>query len=99
MNHERVKSSNVFSLAHEGDTLEARFRCGKCGATGTVDGKPCSICEGRGHGATYRYSPVPIELHGRLIAGDHGIDGRGPSVGTAFLKHIRGSKHLKVEKI
>ena len=108
MKHEKVKSTNIHSLAHDGDILEARFKCGKCGGEGSVKVRDfagvestqgCSTCNGAGHGPTYRYLGVPKELHDRVLAGDHGIEGRKASVGTAFMTHIRSNKDFKVEKL
>jgi len=58
--HERVKSSNVFSLAYdpEGRTLEARFACPEC------KGAACEKCSFRGHGkTTYVYQDVLPQEH------------------------------------
>lgn len=78
MTHTRVKSSSIHSLAHEGDTMEVRFLCGKCKAAGTW----CHACDGKGHGPTYTYHGVPADVHGK-VAG-------AKSVGKAFAGHVRG---------
>jgi len=73
MNHQRVKSSNVYSLAHEGETLEARFICSACKAQ---DSPNCMRCGGKGHTETYRYEKVSAETYRKVI--------ESRSVGSAF---------------
>lgn len=94
MNHQRVKSSNIHSIAHEKDVLEVRFNCSKCAGAGSVSTTDfrgqeqkhqCSACSGNGHTGTYRYSGGPAELHGKMIA-------EADSPGAAFNLLVRGNK-------
>jgi hypothetical protein len=108
MTHERVRSSNVHSMAHSDQTLEVRFNCNACRGDGVIpvtsfDGQPkavnCGSCHGTGHTGTYRYVGVPKSLYDRVLAGDHGFRERPKSVGVAFNVLIRGNPQFKGEKL
>lgn len=82
MTHLRVKSSNIFSLAHEGTVLEARFVCVSCGGSAKVGSDPCARCDGKGHGATYSYLGVDGAVYESII--------KANSVGQEFNAQIKG---------
>ena len=93
MTHRPVKSSNILSIAHEGTTMQVRFKCGACDATGlepnAAKGESCPKCKGWGHTGTYTYEGVPSEIHRRVMLAD--------SVGGEFDKLIRKGSY-KVTK-
>lgn len=99
MKHARVKSSNVHSIAHEGDVLEVRFNCSTCHGEGhvSVDGftgpeaRECTACGGVGHKGTYRYAGVPRSMHDHIAGSE--------SPGKAFNSLIRGNPQFKAEKL
>lgn len=84
MQHKKVDSSNIYSIAHEGDALEVRFTCNKCKGAG------CESCTNAGHSGTYKYSGVPADIHSRVIAGEPVEKGGKASVGSAFNRLVRG---------
>lgn len=101
MTHHKVKSSNLYSLAHDGENLEVRFNCQACGGTGhgiqtqlgmTGSRTPtkCGNCKGQGFNGTYR-GPVPGKVYLEVR------DAKSP--GAAFNKLVRGNSAYKLEKI
>lgn len=104
MQHERVDSSNIYSLSHEGSTMEARFKCGACKGSGRVIAgqvphlkmHPCEKCDGTGHTGTYVYKDVPVAVFHKVMAGA-AVDGQEKrSIGKAFDLHVK--KAFKGEK-
>lgn len=86
-----MTSSNVYSLAHEGTVLEARFRCVVCQGTGGEGSVKCGRCHGKGHGETYVYEGVPATFYARILEAD--------SVGRMFNSLIRGKyTHAKSDE-
>lgn len=91
MNHAHVDTStNIYSLAHEGDSLEVRFRCSACHGTGKRFPGDCGKCGGAGHTGTYSYQGVTAEIYQRVLAGEREVPGGKPSVGSAFNRLVRG---------
>lgn len=93
MQHDRVKSSTVFSLGHDPhrDILEARFVCFGCKGEGkNGESLSCKKCKGTGASELYRYYEVPAHVF--LIVRD------AESVGKAFDIWIKrsGYKYKKV---
>ncbi len=76
MTHRLVKSTNVYSIAHEDNKMEVRFKCAKC------DGEGCENCEQKGHASTYEYEGVPAETFAKVA--------ESASVGSAFHLLIKG---------
>lgn len=104
MQHTRLKSSNLYSIAHDGaDTMEVRFLCQACNGTGaaTVVGnqqfptlanaKPgkCSNCKGDGFSGTYS-GKVPAKVF-EQVKGDK-------SPGQAFNRLVRGNSVYKLQR-
>lgn len=92
MTHRLVKSTNVYSVAHEGDKMEVRFKCAKCDGSGPdvpMMGEivrplaaHCLSCGGIGHGPTYEYEGVDAATFAKVSEAD--------SVGSAFHLLIKG---------
>lgn len=92
MTHQLVKSTNVYSIAHEGDKMEARFKCGWCCGSGNDLTLPptgfqrisrkCKKCEGRGHSVVYQYEGVDAATFAKVA--------ESSSVGSAFHLLIKG---------
>lgn len=78
MTHTRTKSSNVYSIAHEGLCMEVRFACGRCNGAGAG----CDLCGGKGHGATYTYQGVSGAVYESIL--------KANSVGKEFSARVRG---------
>ncbi len=93
-----MKSSNIFSLAHHGNEIEARFQCGACRGTGetnlqvgpTHSTSTCSKCKGEGHTGTYVYQDKAITpaLFAKVMAGEP-VENGDPSVGVSFNIHVK----------
>ena len=99
MTHHRITSSNIFSIGHSGTVMQARFRCGRCNATGNdFPGRQCPDCGGKGHGPTFAYIGVPRETFDRVMAGEPAELGGKVSVGAAFHRLVKSNKNFKVEK-
>jgi len=85
MTHQRVTSSYIFSMAHDGaDTMEVRFRCPRCSGPGTpAAGEKCGYCDGRGHTGTCR-GQVPESVFLKVM--------KGPSIGQNFNRFVKAAK-------
>lgn len=100
MTHHKVKSSNLYSLAHDSTNMEARFNCPACGGSGQststslnltgarTKGK-CPNCKGEGHTGTYR-GAVHEKVYKQVLA--------DKSPGAAFNKLVRGNSQYKLVK-
>lgn len=83
MTHRLVKSTNVYSIAHEGDKMEARFKCQKCNGEGKDgEGKHCEYCLGAGRSETYQYEGVDAATFAKVS--------ESASVGSAVHLLIKG---------
>ena len=98
MTHQRIKSSTLYSIGHEGTTMEVKFLCGTCGGAGkTKNGslwppldQDCAKCGGAGHTGVYRYSNVPPGLHQQIVNAER--------PGKEFNLRMRGKAEFKMEK-
>lgn len=82
---QKVKSSTLHSIGHDGTTFRARFHC-TCNKGG--EGKPskdCPKCGGLGHSGEYEYEGVPYS-HFETIRD-------APSAGKAFALLIKAGKY------
>lgn len=84
MTHRLVNSTNVYSIAHEGDKMEVRFKCQKCDGKGYLDFEwaACSGCLGAGRSETYQYRGVDAATFAKVS--------ESASVGSAFHLLIKG---------
>lgn len=78
MTHRLVKSTNVYSIAHEDGKMEVRFKCQKCDGKG----KDCEHCLGAGRNETYQYEGVDAATFAKVS--------ESASVGSAFHLLIKG---------
>lgn len=76
MTHQKVRSTNVYSIAHEDGKMEVRFKCPAC------DGDGCNFCDNRGHASVYQYEGVDAETFAKVA--------ESGSVGSAFHLLIKG---------
>jgi hypothetical protein len=90
MTHQRVKSSLLFSLAHDGENAEFRFTCKACNGTGASHRGPCTNCSATGHTGTWR-GKVPAKVFEQVRT--------ARSIGTAFGRLIKGNPAHRLEKV
>lgn len=80
MTHQRVSSSYIYSLAHDGvETMEVRFRCPRCSGAGGE----CTYCGGRGHTGTCT-GKVPERVFVKIM--------KGPSIGGNYQRFVKSVK-------
>ena len=84
MEHVKLDSSSLYSMAHDATGLEVRFH-----------GKGCKVnakqpCDCNGSGDLYHYPGVGKDLHEYLML--------APSLGAAFATKVKGAKHLETGK-
>lgn len=103
-----VRSSNIHSVGHDGETLAVRFVDNKCAGTGksnqktpiaiargTDERETCATCGGTGYVNTYRYHPAEDE--GPIPEATMAAIRDSDSPGRAFREFVKGHKG-KVEK-
>lgn len=82
MAHHRLNSSNLYSIAHEGETLEVRFNCSWCGGSGKASGSACPRCASTGHTGGHVYRGVPAKAYEEIL--------KASSPGKAFNTLVKG---------